>query len=128
MYVVINQDVWDSLPADIQQIFTDVSQEWIEKHGMVWDYYDKVAIDYFLELGGNRQIIELSTGEMANWVDAVSSVVDSYIQELNDQGLSGDECEQYLLERVEYWTSLSPSLEESMSWVEEELLPLVPTS
>ena len=126
MYVVINQDVWDSMPSDIQQVFADVSQEWIEKHGMVWDYYDKVAIDYFLELGGDREIIELDSAEMANWVDAVSSVVDSCIDELESAGLSGNECQQYLLERVDYWSNLSPSLEESMNWVEDEILPLVP--
>jgi TRAP-type C4-dicarboxylate transport system substrate-binding protein len=127
MYVVINEDVWDSMPADIQQVFNDVSQEWIEKHGMVWDYYDKVAIDYFLSLGEGREIIELTSDEMAKWVEAVSPVVDNYIVELESEGLPGEEYEQYLLERVEYWTSRSPSLAESFSWVEDELLPSIET-
>lgn len=125
MYVVINNDVWDSMPANIQQIFNDVSEEWIEKHGMVWDYYDKVAIDHFLGLGEGREIIELSADEMAKWTEAVRPVVDNYIAELESKGLPGDEYEQYLLERVGYWSSLSPSLEESLAWVEEELLPAI---
>ena len=128
MYVVINEDVWNSMSSDIQQIFTDVSNEWIEKHGMVWDYYDKVAIDYFIEMDNGREIIELDAAEMAKWVDAVSTIVDSYIEELNNEGLSGDACEQYLMERVQYWTQLSPSLDESVTWVEDKILPLVPSS
>jgi TRAP-type C4-dicarboxylate transport system substrate-binding protein len=125
MYVVINQDVWDSLPADIQQVFNDVSEEWIEKHGMVWDYYDKVAIDYFLSLGGGREVIELTPDEMARWAEAVSPVVDNYVARLESEGLPGEEYEQYLLERVEYWSALAPSYEDCVTWVEDEFLPSV---
>jgi TRAP-type C4-dicarboxylate transport system substrate-binding protein len=117
MYVVINQDVWDSMPSDIQQIIREVSEEWIDKHGQVWDYYDKIAIDYFESLGGGREAIELSADEMTRWADTVSTVVDTYIDELEDQGLPGNEYEQYLLERVEYWTSRAPSYDECVAWV-----------
>lgn len=124
MYVVINQDVWDSLPSDIQQVFKDVSEEWIEKHGMVWTYYDKVAVDYFESLGNGREIIELSSDEMTRWIETVSTVVDNYIAELEADGLPGEDYEQYLLERVDYWANLAPSGEECVTWVEEEILPL----
>jgi TRAP-type transport system periplasmic protein len=124
MYVVINKEKWNSMPKNIQDVFTEVSGEWIEKHGKVWDYYDKVAIDYFLSLGNGRQVIELSSSEAAKWVEAVNPVLQSQIDSLNTAGLSGDECEQYLLERVDYWSDRSPSMEDSVAWVKSEVLPL----
>ncbi len=124
MYVVINKDKWNSMPKDIQNIFADVSEEWIEKHGKVWDYYDKAGIDYFLSLGNGREVIEVDEDEMSRWLAAVSPLVQSHVDTLNTSGLSGDEYEQYLLDRVEYWSDKSPSMEESVAWVESEVLPL----
>ncbi len=125
MYVVINKDVWNSFPSDIQKVFTDVSNEWIEKHGKVWDYYDKVAIDYFLSLGGGRQVIELSPEETVRWAAAVSPMVDDYLATLDSKGLPGEEYEQYLEERVAYWAARAPSYEDCVAWVENEFLPTV---
>ena len=126
MFVVMNQDKWDSLPGDIQKIFAEVSEGWAEKHGMVWDYYDKVAVDYFLSLGEGREVIELSSAEMARWVDAAQVVKDEYMEEKGAMGLSVEDYEDYLNERVKYWSDRSPSAEDSVAWVEAELEPLLP--
>jgi len=125
MYVVINQDKWDALPQEVKTVFTEVSEEWIEKHGMVWDYYDQVAIDYFLTFEG-REVIELSPTEMARWVEAATVVIDEYLAELSAKGLPATDYQDYLLERVSYWSKQSPPVEKSVSWVKENLEPLVP--
>ena len=126
MFVVMNKDKWNSLPGDIKKIFTEVSEEWAEKHGMVWDYYDKVAVDYFLSLGEGREVIELSPAEMARWVEAAQVVKDVYMEEKGASGLSVEDFEDYLNERVAYWSDRAPSAEECVSWVEAELEPLLP--
>ena len=128
MYVVINNEKWNSMPKDVQDVFTEVSEEWIEKHGKVWDYYDKVAIDYFLGLGNGREVIEVDDDEISKWLAAVSPLVNSHVDTLNTSGLSGNEYEQYLLDRVEYWGNRSPSMEESVAWVQSEVLPLTTTT
>lgn len=128
MYVVINKEKWDSFPSNIKKIFTDVSNEWIEKHGKVWDYYDKVAIDYFLSLGNGRQVLELSAEEMSKWVGAVTPLVGSHVESLKSSGLFGDDYEDYLLDRVDYWSGKSPSMEDSVAWVTSEVLPLTSTT
>ena len=126
MFIVMNKDKWDSLPSNIQKIFTEVSQEWIEKHGMVWDYYDKVGIDYFLTFEGT-EVIELSSAEMARWVEtAVEPMITTYIGEKSAMGLSAADYQEYLLERVAHWSGKSPTAGESVAWVEAELEPLVP--
>lgn len=126
MFVVMNEDKWSALPEEIQTIIAEVSQGWIEKHGMVWDYYDKVGIEYFLTLP-DREVIELSTEEMAKWVEvAVDPLIATYISEKTALGLPAEDYQDYLVERVGYWTGQSPTAEESVAWVEAELVPLVP--
>lgn len=125
MFIVMNKDKWDSLPGGIKKIFTEVSEEWIEKHGMVWDYYDKAGIDYFLTFEG-RELIELSPAEMARWVEAAKVVKDTYMEEKAAMGLPVDDYEEYLLERAAYWAGKAPTGAESVDWVETELEPLVP--
>jgi TRAP-type C4-dicarboxylate transport system substrate-binding protein len=125
-FVVMNKDKWNALPEDIKTIFTQISEEWIEKHGMVWDYYDKVGIDYFLTFP-DREVIELSSEEMARWVEtAVDPMVDAYISEKTALGLPAEDYQQYLLERVSYWSGKSPTAAESVAWVEAELETLAP--
>ena len=121
MFVVINKDKWNSLPEDIQNIFTEVSEEWIDKHGKVWTYYDKAGIDYFLTFEG-RELIELSPVEMAKWVEATQPLIDEYITEKTAMGLSASEYEQYLIDRTRYWTEQTPTEEACVDWVETELL------
>ena len=47
MYIVMNKDKWNSLSADVQKVFTDVSQQWVEYHAKVSSAYDKTGMDYF---------------------------------------------------------------------------------
>jgi len=125
MFVVMNQAKWESLPDQYKEVFNEVSQEWIEKHGKVWDYYDKVAIDYFLTFEG-REVIELSPDEMARWVDAAEVVKDTYMTEKTALGLPVADYEEYLLKQAGYWAGKAPSAEESVTWVEAEVEPFAP--
>lgn len=124
-YVVMNLDKWNNLHPDIQAIFTEVSEEWIEKHAMVWVYYDKAAKDYFLTFEG-REWIELSADEMARWVEATKSVKAIYMLEKGEMGYPVFDYEDYLNEQVGYWADLAPSAEECVDWVEAEVKPLAP--
>ena len=127
MFVVMNTDKWNALPSKIQKIFTEVSEEWVEKHGKVWDYYDKVGMDYFLSLGEGREVIELSPAEMSLWVDtSVEPLIEKYISEKTGMGLPAAEYQGYLEEMVGYWAERTPTAEESVSWVKANLEPLIP--
>jgi len=125
MFVVMNNDKWNALPNQYKKIFTEVSEEWADKHGMVWDYYDEVAIDYFLTFEG-REVIELSPEEMARWVEAAKVVKDVYMEEKGATGLPVDDYEAYLIERASYWAGKAPSAEECVAWVEAEVEPFAP--
>jgi len=121
MFVVINEGKWDILPDNIKKVFSQVSEEWVEKHGKVWTYYDKAGIDYFLSLEG-REIIELPKEEMAKWVQATSPLIDTYIREKTAINLPASEYEKYLVERTKYWSGKSPSEQDCFDWVQKELV------
>lgn len=88
MYVVMNKAKWDALPKDIQKVFTEVSAEFIEKHGQDWDEADANGKAFVEELG--KTTIDLSDEETARWIAAVQPLLDEYVQNAKDKGLPGD--------------------------------------
>ncbi len=89
MFVVMNKDVWNNLPADIQKVFTDVSMEWVEKHGKAWDIADEEGLQFVQELG--RTIINLSDEEKKKWKEAVQPILDEYVATTEEKNFPGEE-------------------------------------
>ena len=89
MWVGMNLDKWNSLPKDIQKVFTEVSEEWIDVHAKVWDDADAAGREYTLSLG--NEIIELSPEEAGRWVEAVKALPDEYVAAMEAAGLPGGE-------------------------------------
>jgi TRAP-type C4-dicarboxylate transport system substrate-binding protein len=87
MFVAMNQKSWDALPADLQQILTDVSAEFVDKHGEVWNQADADGLEFVKEL--NREIIPLSAEEEARWKAAVAPIVEKYLAQTAEKGLPG---------------------------------------
>ena len=89
MFVVMNSKKWDSLPADIQKVFTDVSKEWVARAGQAWDQADAEGREFVKSL--NREMISLSPEEQQRWKRAVQPVVDAYLKATKEKGLPGDQ-------------------------------------
>ncbi len=88
MFVVMNKDKWNQLPADIQKIFTDVSQEWIAKHGEAWDQADKEGREFMAGL--KKETIPLAAPEQQRWKTAVKPILDGYVSKAKEKNLAGD--------------------------------------
>lgn len=88
MFVVMNKAKWAQLPPDIQKVFSEVSQEWIGKHGEAWDEADRAGREFVAEL--NRQFIHLPEAEQQQWRAAVRPVLDSYVAGCKEKNLPGD--------------------------------------
>ena len=87
MFVVMNKDKWASLPKNIQKIFTEVSQDFIDKHGEAWDQADAEGLAFVNELG--KTIIPLPDTEASRWKQAVQPLLDEYVQNAETNALPG---------------------------------------
>ncbi len=99
MFVVMNKDKWNKLPENIQDIFTEVGQEWIGVHGEAWDTADKEGLAYTQEVG--NEILTLSQAEAQKWKDAVQTVIDDYITAANAKEINGAQVVALLQELIE---------------------------
>jgi TRAP-type transport system periplasmic protein len=88
MFVVMNKDKWAKLPPDVQKVFTEVSQEWIAKHGEAWDQADQAGREFVIGL--KREFIHLPDAEQQKWKEAVKPVLDDYVKKAKDKNLPGD--------------------------------------
>ena len=110
-YVVMNKAKWNSLPPDIQKVFTDVAAEWAEKQGRVWNNIDRESIEYFKKSGG--EVIYLSQQEGQKWKKAVDPVFLDYKKDMIGKGLKASEVDghfQFIRERLAYWAAKEKDL------------------
>jgi TRAP-type C4-dicarboxylate transport system substrate-binding protein len=88
-YTIMNQQVWDSLPADIQQIIEEESG----LKGAVlfadggWDSTKKLSTDKFLKAGGTLKTIE--PAEAARWREKAKVIWENWAKDMEAKGLPG---------------------------------------
>lgn len=102
MYVAMNTEKWNSLPADIKKIFTDVSNEWIPKHADGWDKADAAGREFSLSLG--NKFVPLSEAESARWAAAVQPVIDEYVSDNEAKGLPARKYVDFLKETIKKYS------------------------
>jgi TRAP-type C4-dicarboxylate transport system substrate-binding protein len=88
MFVVMNKDKWNSLPADIRKILDQVSDEWVDKHGEAWNESDREGEEFVRQLG--HETIPLSDEEIARWKEAVAPILNNYVKASTEKGLPGE--------------------------------------
>ncbi len=104
MFVVMNLDAWNDLPEDLQKILTEVSAEWVDKHGAAWDQADAEGQAFVEELG--RETFTLSEEEQQRWKEKVKPILDEYVANAGQKELPG----QAFLDEVQLLLSqASPS-------------------
>lgn len=89
MFVVMNKDAWNELSPDVQKVLTEVSAEWVTKHGQAWDQADQEGLAYIQEL--QREVITLDEAQQQRWQTAVQPVLDEYVAAATEKGLPGKE-------------------------------------
>ncbi len=96
MFVVMNKAKWNSLPPDVQKVMTEVSAEWIDKQGKVWDEIDKEGKEFSVKRG--NKTIALSKEEDARWAAKTRPILDEYAKGLKAKGFPGDEALKFALD------------------------------
>ncbi len=103
-YFVMNKNKWNSLPPDIQKIFTDVAFETMNKQAALWNEMDIEGRDLFKSQGG--QVLNLTDAEAAKWVKAVEPVIAAYKKDMTSKGHKAADVDSwinYVKERIDYW-------------------------
>ncbi len=95
-FVTMNKEKWNVLPPELQKIIEQVSQEWIDKTGKVWDDADKSGREFSLKLG--NKTMSLSPEENQRWAKAVSPILDEYVKAMKEKGLPGEEALKFCLD------------------------------
>jgi len=98
MFVVMGRAAWDKLPADVQKVFTEVSGEWVAKHGEAWDQADREGREFVTGL--KRQFISLSDAEKKRWVEGVQPILADYVAATKAKGLPGAEVLKDIQDRL----------------------------
>lgn len=90
-FITINLDKWNSLPADVQEAFLAVNEEYFENVAMgLWDWQNQEALDYAVgEMG--MEVIELSQEETDRWIRQVEPIQQEYLNSTQEKGLPGQE-------------------------------------
>jgi len=101
-FIAMNLKKWNSLPADVQKVFEEVSQEWIPKPGANWDRLDKEGKEATLKRG--NKVIALSKEEAARWANAVKPVFGQYIESASKKGLPAQEYVDFLRATVKKYS------------------------
>jgi TRAP-type C4-dicarboxylate transport system substrate-binding protein len=120
MYLIMNNDKWAELPPDVQQVFTDVSNEYVENWAKVASAYDYDAMLYFKEQGGDRQVVDPTPEEAAKFAEACKPMIQKKLDDLKAAGLNEDYL-AFLLERIEYWTKNAVPEADCSAWVAENV-------
>jgi len=103
--VTMNNDKWNSLPEDLQEIVTSVSASYIDKACQMWE--DENTASCRLGQSKGVEFITLSAEERDLWENTLQTVLDNYVAARVQAGESQSQVENwldYIIERVDYWT------------------------
>lgn len=98
MFVAMNLKTWEALPADLQQVVTDVSAEWVDKHGAAWNQADAEGLEFVKSL--NRELIYLPPEEEARWKARMAPLLEKYLAQAGEKGLPGAEFLKEVQEQI----------------------------
>ena len=101
--VVMNKDVWDSLPADVQQVMDDLALEHSVWTGEYWDGHDAESLQWAIAEQG-FELTTISEAERAEWDALMEPLVDEYLADMAAKGLPGEEYLARLAELVEEYS------------------------
>ena len=97
-FIVMNRDVWKSLPSELQKIIDTMSAEYAEKLSRIWDEKDRNTIKKWTDK--NHISIYLSEEEEKRWEEAVSPLYEIFVREKSARGMDAAAALEYCREWI----------------------------
>lgn len=101
---VMNKDVWNSLPGDVQQAIDDLSPEMAVWTGTYMDNHVQESLAWSKREHG-LQIMSLSPQEKAAWDSKLKPLQDNYVTDLEAKGFPAEEYRKRLFELKEKYSN-----------------------
>jgi len=105
---VMNKETWDSLPPDLQKIFTDTTADfYAATMPTLWDEINKNGYEYVKGMK-DPQVTILSAEETERWLSFLPPIQEGYVGFLNDRGLPGADILQTMKDLADKYNALYP--------------------
>ena len=102
-FLIMNQDSWNSLSPEMQQIIED-TLEWARQDAIdTWTESESTTLQFSIDHG--IEFIELADGEYDMWDSATRPVYDEMAAEMDALGYPGTELVDFALERAKFYQS-----------------------
>lgn len=98
MFVVMNQNSWQKLPADLQETIKNLNLEWKQKHALAWNQADREGEDFVKQLG--KSFSDFPEPENATVRKAFYPMLQEWADRLDKQGLPGKEALKFMSEQL----------------------------
>jgi TRAP-type C4-dicarboxylate transport system substrate-binding protein len=102
--VVMNKAKWNSLPPDIQKVFTETSEAMPEKIGKAWNDVEMEGIKYGKKVG--HKFIFITPEEGARWDNALKPLLDDYLKNTKAKNLPGEQALAFRRELIEKYSKM----------------------
>ncbi|OPY66162.1 MAG: 2,3-diketo-L-gulonate-binding periplasmic protein YiaO precursor [Syntrophorhabdaceae bacterium PtaU1.Bin034] len=96
--MVMSKKKWDSLPADIRQIWDTFNEEWIGVIAKMYDEQDAEG-EAFAKTKGVK-VLSLSKEDQAKCAVAVKPILDNYVKRMKTKGLPGEQSVKFCLDYI----------------------------
>jgi TRAP-type C4-dicarboxylate transport system substrate-binding protein len=103
-YIAINEDVWNSFPAEYQQAITEASAQMVDKVAGVFDEIDVEGEAFGKEKG--VVFSELTEAEQARWNQTLQPLIDKWLEEKTAMGLDAQGTYDGLVELVNKYAAI----------------------
>ena len=97
-FVAMNKDKWNTIPPAEQKIIEQINQEWVDKHGPLWDKLEKEGKDYAIKAG--VKVTVLSAEEQAKWDAKAEPLFDKYVKQMKEKNLPGEEMIKFVRDNL----------------------------
>ncbi|MDW7729624.1 MAG: TRAP transporter substrate-binding protein [Bacillota bacterium] len=89
-FVTMNQQKWDELPPDLQEIVLEVNELFFEQVAAgLWDVQNDRALEWAIEETG-QEVFTLTEEEMQLWIDKIAPIQEDFVERMNQLGFEGE--------------------------------------
>ena len=90
-FVTMNKEQWESLPADLKEIFVTVNESFFEEVAAgLWDAQNEKALQWAIDETG-QEVITLSEEETERWLELTAPIQEDFVMRMDQLGFAGDD-------------------------------------